>query len=267
MSDDVHEVYALTYARVDRRSPDNFLGGDPHDVPMPLDYYVWLIVRGGRTIVVDTGFDQRGADLRKREITRPVGQALTAFGVDLAAVEDVIITHLHYDHCGNDGLFPAARYHLQEAEMAYATGRCMGHPVVRVPFEVEDVVAMVRRVYAGRVAFHDGAAEIVPGVTVHHIGGHSRGLQAVRVKTRRGWVVLASDVAHFYAHLDQRRPYPVIDSVPAMLEGFEMVERLASSRDHVVPGHDPIVGAIYPAARPGTEGWAVRLDADPCLRT
>ena len=163
----------------------------------------------------------------------------------------MIITHLHYDHCGNDGLFPAARYHLQDAEMAYATGRCMGHPVIRVPFEVEDVVAMVRRVYAGRVVFHDGAAEIVPGVTVHHIGGHSRGLQAVRVKTRRGYVVLASDVAHFYAHLDQRRPYPVIDSVPAMLEGFDTVERLATSRDHVVPGHDPLVAAIYPAARPG----------------
>jgi glyoxylase-like metal-dependent hydrolase (beta-lactamase superfamily II) len=139
----------------------------------------------------------------------------------------------------------------------------MCHPVIRTPFEIEDVVAMVRRVYAGRVAFHDGAAEIMPGVTVHHIGGHSRGLQAVRVRTRRGWVVLASDVAHFYAHLDRRHPYPVIDSVPAMLEGFDTVERLASSRDHVVPGHDPIVQAIYPAARPGTEGWAVRLDADP----
>ena len=267
MSDDIHEVYAIAYARVDRRSPDNFLGGDPHDVPMPLAYYVWLIVGGdGKIIVVDTGFDQRGADLRKREITRPVGAGLTAFGADLAAVEDVIVTHLHYDHCGNDGLFPNARYHLQEAEMAYATGRCMCHRVIRVPFEVDDVVAMVRRVYAGRVVFHDGAAEIAPGVTVHHIGGHSRGLQAVRVKTRRGYVVLASDVAHFYAHLDQRRPYPVIDSVPAMLAGFDTIERLASSRDHVVPGHDPIVKAIYPAARPGSGGWAVRLDADPRTR-
>jgi hypothetical protein len=148
VSDDVHEVYAITYAQVDRRSPDNFLGGDPHDVPMPLNYYVWLVVGGGRTIAVDTGFDQRGAELRRRKITKPVREGLTAFGVDLAAVEDVIITHLHYDHCGNDGLFPAARYHLQEAEMAYATGRCMGHPVIRVPFEVEDVVDMVRRVYA-----------------------------------------------------------------------------------------------------------------------
>jgi glyoxylase-like metal-dependent hydrolase (beta-lactamase superfamily II) len=263
VADDVYEVYALAYARVDRRSPENFLGGDPHDVPMSLSYNVWMIVGGGRTIVVDTGFDQSGADLRKREITRPVGQALADFGVDRAAVQDVIITHLHYDHCGNDALFPAARYHLQEAEMAFATGRCMCHPVMRHSFEIEDVVAMLRRVYAGRVAFHDGADEIAPGVTVHHIGGHSRGLQAVRVNTRRGWVVLASDVVHFYAHLDQRRPYVVIDSLPAMLEGFDTVDRLATSRDHVVPGHDPLVTSLYPAARPGTEGWAVRLDADP----
>ena len=58
MGDDLHEVYAITYARVDRRSPDNFLGGDPHDVPMPLNYYVWLIV-------------ERRADHRGRHRLRP----------------------------------------------------------------------------------------------------------------------------------------------------------------------------------------------------
>ena len=208
MSDDVYEVHAIAYARVDRRSPENFLGGDPHDVPMPLAYYVWLIVGGGRTIVVDTGFDQRGADLRKREITLPVGEGLRAFGVDLAAVEDVIITHLHYDHCGNDDLFPNARYHLQEAEMAYATGRCMCHqyPARRSRSRTWS------RWCAGSTPAASCSTTATPrsplASRVHHIGGHSRGLQAVRVNTRRGWVVLASDVAHFYAHLDQRRPYP-----------------------------------------------------------
>ena len=262
LSEDVHEVYAITYARVDRRSPDNFLGGDPHDVPMPLNYYVWLVVNGGRTIVVDTGFDQRGAELRRREITKPVREGLAAFGVDLAGVEDVIITHLHYDHCGNDGLFPTARYHLQDSEMAYATGRCMGHGVIRVPFEVEDVVAMVRRVYDGRVVFHDGADEIVPGVTVHHIGGHSRGLQAVRVETRRGHVVLASDVAHFCPS----RPAPPLSGDRQRPGHAGRLRYGRAARDLARPrraGHDPLVAAIYPAARPGTAGWAVRLDADP----
>ncbi len=73
--------------------------------------------------------------------------------------------------------------------MAYATGRCMCHQALRLPFEVEDVIAMVRKVFTGRCAFHDGEDEVVPGVTVHHIGGHSKGLQSVRVKTRLGYVV------------------------------------------------------------------------------
>ena len=44
MSEDVHEVYAIRYGHHARRSPENFIGGDPHDVLQPLDYFVWAIV-------------------------------------------------------------------------------------------------------------------------------------------------------------------------------------------------------------------------------
>ena len=71
--------------------------------------------------------------------------------------------------------------------MAYATGRCMRHMSLRLPFEADDAVVMVRKVFEDRVAFHDGEDEIVPVVTVHHIGGRdSKGLERVCVKTRRG---------------------------------------------------------------------------------
>ena len=40
--DDTYEIHAIRYAHLERRSPENFLGGDAHDVPMPLDYFVWL---------------------------------------------------------------------------------------------------------------------------------------------------------------------------------------------------------------------------------
>jgi glyoxylase-like metal-dependent hydrolase (beta-lactamase superfamily II) len=263
VSDDVHEVHAITYARVDRRSPENFLGGDPHDVPMPLNYYVWLIVREGRTIVVDTGFDQRGAELRKREITRPVREGLTAFGVDPGGVEDVIITHLHYDHVGDFEAFPHARFHLQDREMAYATGRHMCHDRLRKPFDIEHVTGMVRQVYAGRVAFHDGAVELDRGLSLHRVGGHSDGLQIVRVHTRRGWVVVASDASHFYANLETGNPFPLVFNVGDMLEGHRTCLRLAESPAHVVPGHDPLVMRRYPAPSPELEGVAVRLDVEP----
>jgi glyoxylase-like metal-dependent hydrolase (beta-lactamase superfamily II) len=175
----------------------------------------------------------------------------------------VIVSHLHYDHTGNYELFPHARYHLQDCEMAYATGRCMCHPALRMPFEADDVVAMVRKVFAGRVVFHDGEDEIVPGVTVHHIGGHSKGLQSIRVKTQRGHVVLAADATHLYAHIDQGRVFPLTYNVGEVLEGYRTLDRLATSRDHVVPGHDPLVLTRYPAAKAGLEGWVARLDVAP----
>ena len=53
--------------------------------------------------------------------------------------------------------------------------------------------------------FYTSIEQIAPGITVHMIGGHSKGLQSVRVKTRRGYVVLASDATHLYAHINEGR--------------------------------------------------------------
>jgi glyoxylase-like metal-dependent hydrolase (beta-lactamase superfamily II) len=263
MSDDTHEIYAIRYGHHDRKSSENFIGGDPHDVLQPLDFYVWAIVGPSGPIILDTGFDAAMGKKRQRELIKPVGEGLKAIGVEPAEVRTVIVSHMHYDHVGNYDLFPRARYHLQDREMAYATGRCMCHTALRMPFELEDVVAMVRKVFADRVAFHDGEDEIVPGVTVHHIGGHSKGLQSVRVKTRRGPVVLAADAAHLYAHVETGRIFPITYNVAEVVEGYARLKKLAASPQHVVPGHDPLVLARYPAAKAGLEGWVVRLDAEP----
>lgn len=263
MSGDTHEVYAIRYAHHDRKASENYLHGDPHDVLQPLAYFVWAIVGPHGTFVVDTGFDRAMADKRGRTLLRGVGDGLKALGIAPDGVSDVIVTHLHYDHCGNHDLFPRARYHLQDVEMAYATGRCMCHAEIRIPFETDDVVAMVRKVFAGRVEFHDGAEQIAPGITVHRIGGHSKGLQSVRVRTPRGHVVLASDASHLYAHVTEARVFPITYSVAETLEGYSTLRKLADSLDHIVPGHDPQVLARYPAAAPGLDDWIVRLDVEP----
>src|ERR1051326_4817915 len=192
-----YEIYAVRYAHHNRRASENFLGGDPHDGPMPLDYFVWAIIGADRTIVFDTGFDQAMAQKRGREFLRPPRDGLMAIGVEPDRVEHVVISHMHYDHAGNHELFPNAIYHIQDREMAFCTGRCMCHPQLRRSFEEGDISAMVRRLFAGRVQFHDGSGEIAPGITVHHVGGHTLGLQVMRVETRRGPVVLASDASHF----------------------------------------------------------------------
>lgn len=257
-----YEIHAIRYAHLERTARHNFIDGDAHDGPMPLDYFVWTISGRGRTWVVDTGFDAAMAKQRRRQLLRPVGDGLKAIGIDAAAVQDVIITHMHYDHAGNHSLFPAARYHLQSEEMAFCTGSAMCHAPLRAPFDVSDVQAMVARVFGERVVFHDGDAELAPGLTLHRVGGHTRGLQVVRVHTSRGWVVLASDAMHFYANWQQCRPFPIVENVTAYLEAFRRIEALADSPRHVVPGHDPLVLRRYPRALPEVAD-IVRLDLEP----
>jgi len=258
-----YEVYAVKYAHHPRKASENFLGGDPHDAPMPIDYFVWAIKGPDKTYILDTGFSAEVAKKRGREHLRSPADGLKALGIDAAKVEDVIVSHMHYDHVGNHEPFPNARYHIQDKEMQYATGRCMCHKPLRHSFEADDVCAMVRRLYAGRIQFHDGVDELAPGLTLHFIGGHTMGLQSVRVLTRRGWLVLAADAVHLYANIEQVRPYPIIYNLADMLDGYEKIKRLAESPRHIIPGHDPLVMTRYPAARPGLEGIAVRLDADP----
>jgi glyoxylase-like metal-dependent hydrolase (beta-lactamase superfamily II) len=256
MSLPTYAVYALRYATVARRPQENFIAADPHDSAASMDYYVWAIVDEQSaapedTIVVDTGFAQAAADRRQRTLLRCPSVALRALGIAAHEVRDVVLTHLHYDHAGNLDKFPSARFHVQEQEVAFATGACMCEPFLRHAYDVEDVVQMVRHVYAGRVRFHRGDAELRPGVTLHRIGGHTDGLQAVRVHTARGWVVLASDAAHYGANWRQRSPFPIVYHVGDMLRGFDTLRALAASDEHVIPGHDPQVRLRYPVAVDG----------------
>ena len=258
-----YEVYAIRYATVARNESENFIGGDPHEEGGALDYFVWLVRGASRTFVIDTGFEARVGEHRGRKMLLPPALGLKRLGVDAAEVLDVIITHLHYDHVGNFALFPKAMFHLQDREMQYATGRHMTQPIFSYPYEVEEVVAMVRRVYEGRVCFHDGDAVLAPGLSLHRIGGHTMGMQAVRVRTRIGWIVLASDATHLYANMKQVRPFPIVHDIGAMVEGYRRLGELADDPRYVVPGHDPLVMQRYAAAGPGLEGVAVRLDAEP----
>ncbi len=260
---EIFEVFAVKYATHARNADLNFKDPpDIHDGPMPIDFFVWLARSDRRTIVIDTGFNAATAEARGRTFLRCPTEGLAMLDVDASDIEDVIITHMHYDHIGNFDLFPNTRFHLQDREMAFATGRQMRHKPFRNSMNIENVVGMVRQVYAGRVEFHDGDAALAPGFTLHHIGGHTAGMQSVRVFTKRGWVVLASDACHLYANMERVNPYPVIYRLDDMLEGYETLKRLADSPGHIVPGHDPLVMERYPAPSPELDGIAVRLDVE-----
>ncbi|MGB0497611.1 MAG: N-acyl homoserine lactonase family protein [Rubricella sp.] len=258
---DIWEVRAVKYAeRNGRVRGDSFVLDDDHASPHPMDYFVWVLTCGPRHILVDTGYDGGEAAARQRPILRDPADALAAIGLVAEDVDEVVVTHLHYDHAGGLHRFPHARLHMQAAEMAFATGPCMCHDTLRMPFTADHVCEAIRRLYSGRVIFHDGAAGIAPGVEVHRIGGHSRGLQAVRVKTAAGWLCLASDAAHYYENFLSGKPFPIVVDMQDMLEGFGAIRRLATRDGLVVPGHDPLVTRAFPQ---GEAPFVWRLDHGP----
>ncbi|MEP4032396.1 N-acyl homoserine lactonase family protein [Roseibium polysiphoniae] len=255
------EVFAVKYAeRSARTRADSFLFDDNHDAPHAMDYFIWVLRRGDEVLLVDTGYDDEEADRRSRPIRLNPVEALMPLGIDPQSVSTIIVTHLHYDHAGGIRHFPNAVLHLQAAEMAYATGPCMCHGVLKAPFTAEHVCEAIHRLYSGRVIFHDGDGEVAEGATVHRIGGHSRGLQAVRVRTDAGWLCLASDAAHYYENVLDLKPFPIVVDLEDMMNGFQTLRRLASSKDLIIPGHDPLVRELFPAHGPE---HIIRLDQGP----
>jgi glyoxylase-like metal-dependent hydrolase (beta-lactamase superfamily II) len=136
----------------------------------------------------------------------------------------------------------------------------MCNGLLRHPFSAEDVTLMVRLVYSERVSFHNGEGEVAPGVTLHRVGGHSDGLQVVRVETARGPVVLASDAAHYYGNLQRRSPFPIVYNIGDMVDGWQTCERLAGHPDRIIPGHDPLVRELYPRVDSKADAYALHRE-------
>ena len=152
----IYELYAIRYAARDAVRSEHFIGGDPHDGPMPMDYFVWLAKSDDHIVVIDTGFTAEMAIKRKRDFIQCPIQTLADFGITADAVDDVVLTHLHYDHSGNFDRFPNAQFHLLEQELQFATGRYMRYPQLQHAFELDDICGIVRLNYAQKVTFYEG---------------------------------------------------------------------------------------------------------------
>ncbi|MGW0808530.1 N-acyl homoserine lactonase family protein [Nonomuraea sp. NPDC002799] len=246
-------VYALRYARRDARRGEHFHGYEAGgEGSHPTSYYVWLAVSDEHTVVVDTGISRaRAARAEGIDYLRSPVEALAGLGVEAASVGHVVLTHLHYDHTGTVSEFPEARYVVQRAELDYWTGP-WAERIARERWLLndDDLAHLLAAREDGRVTVADGDAVVVPGLSVHLVGGHTAGMQVVRVRTARGDVVLASDASHFYENIESDRPFPILHSMTGMYGAFDRIKELAGGPHLVVAGHDPLVLERFPLLEP-----------------
>jgi glyoxylase-like metal-dependent hydrolase (beta-lactamase superfamily II) len=230
-----------------------------------LDFFTYVVRGGGRTWIIDTGMTAKQSERMGRKydfVCRP-SEALAEIGIDAATATDVVLTHAHFDHVGTLEDYPKARFHIQDEEMIHVTGRDMTHPAFRLAYHADDIKHLIDLLYAGRMVFHDGDVELAPGLEFILVGGHARGQAIMRVHTKRGWVILASDAVHVFDEVDKERAFAVFYDLFDMIEGYRRINQLAGSRDLIVPGHDARVTKAYPAALKGSEGRILRLDEPP----
>jgi len=243
------DVYALRYGENTARTRrDSFPFDINPDAPHPMDFYFWVLSREYGVIVVDTGMSSIEAIRRGRAVFEEPPAMLAKLGIDAADVKRVILTHLHFDHAGALDAYPNAHLEVQAGEMRFATGPDMANPALRIPFTPEHVTEVVSRLYAEQVTVHDGDTELAPGVHGHLIGGHSEGLMALTVETKRGHIVLASDVAHYFESIDSGALFAIVSDPKAMARGLNWLAGFP--RAAVIPGHDPQLRQMYPEIAP-----------------
>jgi glyoxylase-like metal-dependent hydrolase (beta-lactamase superfamily II) len=188
----------------ERRSPPD----ERHRITLGLN--AMLIEAGGVRILVDPGLgSHHDAPFAARyAVEQPptVGDSLARIGVAPAEIDFVVDTHLHWDHAGAnvavgaDGAavpaFPRARYVLQQREWRAATAP---HERNRASYRDEDFRPLES---AGRLQLVDGDAELAPGVRVEAVGGHSDGMQLLRVDSAGETFVFLADLVPTQHHLD-----------------------------------------------------------------
>lgn len=258
---ETYEVIAVRYGtRQTRRSAVylNYHLYDEPDGPIGMDYYFWVVRNDRRTIVVDTGYGELGGTRRDRTFLIRPEQALRELGV--ASDCTVVLTHAHYDHAGNLGLFHDSPVYLPRREFEFWTGTYGRRRQYHHSVEDADI-ATLRKVHReGRLRLVEQAHDIAPGVRLLELGGHSPGQAILTVDTDEGVVLLASDATHYYEELERDMPFFVVDDLKAMYAGFDTLKRLTAGLGAVlVPGHDPEVALRHPAMPGVLNGLAHRI--------
>ena len=254
-------VYALQYAaRTVSVRGEHFYGYEPsfHE-NYPIDYFVWAVCRAHDVVLVDAGFTRPTAERRgNRTYLAEPAELLSMLGRTVDEVSSLIVSHLHYDHTGHVAGFPAATLHLQQREHDFWNGPFATRGVYAHLHEPDDVTTINDLVDTGRVVLHDGDAPLDAQVSMHLVGGHTPGLQVVKVETDDGPVVLAADASHFYENIEQDKPYGIVTDLPCMYAAFDRLNALAGDTGVVVPGHDPRVRDRHEVL-PGSRDLVTRL--------
>jgi len=234
-----YQIYALKLGDLEDPA-SSFLYRTGSKEKLKLFFYFWCIEKKGKIILVDTGFTKEMAQERGiKNYLNPVEQ-LSKIGIEAKSINQIIITHIHYDHFGGYQYFPNAVFYIQEQEVDAWSNKPLsnysGFKNLIRPWFISDLKKLTKR---GKVKLLNGNKKLFKDIGVVLTGGHSPGLQFVTIQTKDNKIVLASDVCHLYENLKQDTPSSIFVNLADSLNALETVK--SYPRDIIISGHAPEV--------------------------
>lgn len=238
-------IYPLRLGTLQNVEKSIFTYGCNQGVKIQACFIGWYIAGASKKILVDTGpSDPDCASLYhphislKKDYSQQLNQALRGLGLFPEDIELVIFTHLHWDHCYNAEILNKASFIVQADEIRYAVAPL---PIHRVTYEVgiKGLQPPWMSVF-DRIEIIQGDNEIVPGISVVHLPGHTPGSQGVVVETDKGPYLIAGDTVPLYENWQGDKGINIPNGIHVDLRTyFDTLEKIQKLEvKAILPGHD-----------------------------
>ena len=245
-------MYSIYGVCQDEYDLDTYMVITSTSAPQPkfrIAFFMWCLKdEKGETVVVDTGYGEAGSVRLHIKGPDYLKSKMGEISVDPAKVEKVIVTHMHNDHWSAWRMFSNATFFVQKRELDFWAGPIKDfEPVARNGPKLEDIQSLLQ---AKRIKVIDGDKQILPGIEVKRVGGHTPGEQVVIVATKKGTCVLCGDAVDSYMNLEEnsigvRWTADLVESYMAL----KTVKSLTCKPELIVPGHDPLILKRFPSGK------------------